>query len=113
MSEGTIERLRYEAEMKPQTITTVYPGDVLEVVDASLARAEAAEAALANCQHDLGTMENKVDQANAALEAMRAPCVWRKEYGGWITGGCVNRPIVFASGFAFCPYCGHPIEAQP
>lgn len=81
--------------------------------DAALARAEAAEAALANCQHDLATMENKVDQANAALEAMRTPCVWRKEYGGWITGGCSNRPIVFAGGFSFCPYCGHPIEVQP
>ena len=58
-------------------------------------------------------LERERDEALAELAQRNEPCVWRLEYGGWITGGCSNRPMVYASGFAFCPYCGHRIEVTP
>lgn len=50
-------------------------------------------------------------QAEAALAAMRAPCVWRKDDYNWWQLGCGNGELFVKQG-EFCPNCGHPIEVQ-
>ena len=90
MSEGIIERLRYEAAVRPNALSSLYPGDVLEVVDAAIARAEHAEAALLDNQQ---------------------PCVWTHDGVYW-SGQCgvqESRPG------RYCQECGHPTkpEVQP
>ena len=74
------------------------------------ARAERAEAALAQCQHDLAEMierkevlRNCWEGAEAALAARDALCECGLVYRGFTMYG--NK---------FCPNCGHPVpEPQP
>lgn len=79
---------------------------------ALLARAEIAEAALANCQHDLGTMENKVDQAEAKLAERDKPCLWTvvSDYQRKYQSGCTSD--WWDRKFLHCPDCGHEVVIE-
>ena len=75
MSAGVIDRMRHRARVAPNTLVSVYPGDVIEAIDALQARAEAAVAEAAKWRemhddrdHDL---QNEYARANA-LEAENA-----------------------------------------
>lgn len=90
-------------------------------VEQLIARVERAEAALAQCRHDLTEMIERKEYfrqvwevAEAALAARDTPCVWVKRADGWPTPGCGLGPAVVTGGvFKLCPYCGHPFEVAP
>lgn len=98
MSEGIIERLRYEAAVRPNALSSIYPGDVLEVIDELIAWGKATEAALADRDR---------------------PCYWSEgsdEVIVW-NSACGQAEYFECGGpdensYQFCPYCGHRIEVQ-
>ncbi len=90
-------------------------------------RSEAAEDALAQCQHDLTEMIERKEYfrqcwevAEAALAERDKPCVWCEEkekvYGMVFWGsscGAAYRTADMVEPGKFCLHCGHPIELQP
>jgi hypothetical protein len=93
--------------------------------DAALARAEAAEAALAECKkasaasvirQNVLSLRNAIaraEAAEAALAEREAPCVWAPCLGdGYSTGcGAWYQANQIDAGL-FCPNCGHRIEVR-
>ncbi len=87
-----------------------------------LARAESAEAALAQCRHERDTLANRLEQAEAALAALQTPCVWTPEKDVWgddyaddgfrTQCGAWYLSRAIKDGH-FCPNCGHPVEVAP
>ncbi len=86
------------------------------------ARAESAEAALAQCRHERDTLANRLEQAEAALAALQTPCVWTPEKDVWgddyaddgfrTQCGAWYLSRAIKDGH-FCPNCGHPVEVAP
>lgn len=76
MSEGIEARLRHEALTAPSTVTKVYPGDVIEVIDALRKDLAAAEAEIEKLRQQVAiavhqgiagatrAWSDKVDEAN-------------------------------------------------
>lgn len=76
MSEGIEARLRHEALTAPSTVTKVYPGDVIEVIDALRKDLAAAEAEIEKLRQQVAiavhqgiagatrAWQGKVDEAN-------------------------------------------------
>jgi len=101
--------------------------DMVNQRDAAIARAETAEDALAQCQHDLTEMIERKEYfrqcwevAEAALAERDKPCVWCEEkekvYGMVFWGsscGAAYRTADMVEPGKFCLHCGHPIELQP
>lgn len=54
----------------------------------------------------------RAEKAEAALAERDWPCVWRyKRYSGWAST-CGVRPENWNTAWRFCPFCGYPIQVS-
>ncbi len=83
----------------------------LQELMALAARAETAEAALAQCRDELDDLMAQRDTAEAALAARDTPCVWTVDGQGWFVSQCDGN--LRRKNGKFCPACGHPVEVAP
>lgn len=73
-----------------------------------------------------GEALSRAEAAEAALAAMKTPCVWRVEAPAHFVGHMDDKPLEMmlmatscGKGLGvqlpppYCAYCGHPIEVQP
>jgi hypothetical protein len=57
----------------------------------------------------------RAEAAEAALAERDKPCAWKVDAAGWWITGCGQLAGIDAieTQGKYCPACGHPIEVQP